>query len=194
MLPTTYDMRWTSKLICRDLKGLAARCTNRARSLLLSTSGAPDHAVRKATDTPPRTLTPQSEVDNEPPIDIEDFDDAKSQCTVPSFSPGTVADSNSTLPTEISQNSLEGPATLCSLLNQKLKDLYTSRERDLPHTERWTFRGAWLMLHVATQYCASNPAHDNFNPGPSHSNETALLLEILRGCISYLNCQLLTLG
>lgn len=192
MLPTPYDMRWTSKLICRDLEGLATRCTNRVRSLLSSTSGAPNHAVRKATDTTPRALTTQSEVDNEPPIDIEDIDGSISPYTVPSSSPGTVADSNLTMPTEVSQNSIEGPVTLYSLLSQKLKDLYASGERDLPHIERWTFRGAWLMLHMATQCCASNPAHDILNPSSLHSNETALLLEVLRGCISYLDCQLLT--
>lgn len=105
-------MRWTSKLVCRDLKGLAARCTNRVRIILSSTSGVPDQAVHKVTDTQSCALILQSEVYNESPIDMEDFYDLRFPCTLPSFSPSTTADSNSTLTNEVSQKSLEVPRHL----------------------------------------------------------------------------------
>jgi hypothetical protein len=192
MLPTPYDMRWTSKIICRDLKGLTARFTNKVRSLLSSTSGVPDHTVRTEYKDTSAYVPPQKdEVGIEPPIGAGAIPDTTYPCAVPSSLSCTVSDSNSTLPTEVSHASLEGPVTLYSLLSQKLKDLYASRERDLPHMERWIFRSAWLVLHVTTQYCASNRTLDVLNPGSSHSNETALLLEVLGRCICSSSCQLL---
>lgn len=192
MLPTPYDMRWTSRLICRDLKGLAARCTNRVRNLLSNTSGTLNTLRIEHKDTIMCALPQFNEDDFKPSVDAEAITDTTTPCTVPLSLSGTVADSNSTLPTEISQASPECPVTLYRLLSQKLECLYSSRERDLPHIERWVFRGAWLILHMATQYCASNPTHDVLNPGASRSNETALLLEILRKYFSFSECQLLT--
>lgn len=144
-------------------------------------------------DTPACAPPHRNEVSIEPLIDTEAILDATTLFTVPLSTSGTVSHSNSTLPTEVSQTSQEGPVTLYSLLSQKLKDLCASRGRDLPHIERWIFRGAWLTLHMAIQHCASNPTHDVLNPGSSRSNETALLLEVLRKCNPCLSFQPLTL-
>jgi hypothetical protein len=120
-------MRWASELICRDLKGLAARCTNRVRSLLSNNPSAPDLTVRTGNeDTPAYALPPQGEVGFDPPIEAEAILGPAALSAVPSFSSGTVSDSNPTLPTEVSHASLEDFVTLHSLLSQKLKDLYDS--------------------------------------------------------------------
>ena len=185
-------MRWTSKLICRDLKRLAAKCTNRFRSLLSNTTDAPDHIVRTGNEDTPYATPPHTEVGIDPPIDAVALPDTSHLRAVSSSSSSTSSDSDSTLPTEVSRASLKGPVKLYSFLSQKLKDLYASRERDLPHMERWVFRGAWLILHMATQYCASNPAHDVLNSGSSCSNVTALLLEVIRRFLSFSTYQLLT--
>lgn len=134
-------MRWACKLVCRDLKALASRCNNRVRGLVSNLLGEADYTVRiENEDEPACAPSERDEVDNEPRFEAE------SVHTVPSSSSRTVPDRNSTLPTEASQAILERPTTLYNLLSQNLKDLYASRERDLPHGERWIFRGAWLIF------------------------------------------------
>ncbi|KAF1345643.1 hypothetical protein EJ07DRAFT_145239, partial [Lizonia empirigonia] len=70
--------------------------------------------------------------------------------------------------------------TLYSLLTTRLKALYTSRDHDMPLEKRWEFRGAWLLLDMATQCCLSNPSFEILRGGNSVLNESALLLEVLR--------------
>ncbi|KAF2622986.1 hypothetical protein BU25DRAFT_351121, partial [Macroventuria anomochaeta] len=70
--------------------------------------------------------------------------------------------------------------TSYGLLRNKLKELYTSRERDLPLNERWVFRGAWLLLNIATQYYASNPSYEILRGESLRTSEAPLLLEMPR--------------
>ncbi|KAF3037970.1 hypothetical protein E8E12_006964 [Didymella heteroderae] len=192
MGPLPYSIRWTAKLICRDLKGLAASCTSKAHRILSSTSGASDRTVsNEREDTFACAPSHRNEVENEPLIDAEGLRDGTSPCTASSPSSGTESNSPSTLPINVSEAGREACVILYCLLSQKLKDLYASRERDLSLVERWTFRGACL-LHTATQYCASNLTYGILNPGSSSLNETALLLEILRRYISFSKGQWLT--
>jgi hypothetical protein len=194
MVPTPYDMRWTSRLVYRDLRNLAAGCTNRLRGIISSFRGTSDPIVNvRHTDKigPVPNSNTRHEVE-QAPIDAGTLRDTTPQDFAPSSSCSSASVSMSTLPTEVSHMSLEDPNTLYSLLGSKLKDLYAHRERRLPLDERWIFRGAWLLLHMATQCCASNPTHDILKPGSSSSNETALLLEVLRKYTSLRECQPLT--
>lgn len=195
MVPTPYDMRWTSRLIYRDLKGIAASCTKKVRSLLSSTPSASKPAVKiHNPHTLPCAPIQQHEVENEnePPVDAGVIHKASTPGMAPSPLSETVSPNNSTLLTEVSQTSLGVPITLYSILSKNLRYLYASRERDQPLVERWTFRGAWLLLHMATQYCTSNPSHDILTPGSSSVNETTLLLELLRMYTSLFERCLLT--
>lgn len=87
--------------------------------------------------------------------------------------------------------SLEASSTLYGLLSNKLKELYTSRKRDLSLQERWIFRGAWLVLNLATQFCASNSSHAVFKGSSSSISEAALLLEVVPKSISDVEQQVL---
>lgn len=56
--------------------------------------------------------------------------------------------------------------------------MWASRDRNVSNKDRWQFLGSWLVLCMALQACASNPAYDIFD-GPK-TDETALLLELLK--------------
>lgn len=190
MVPAPYSVRWTSKLIRRDLKAIAANYTSKVRGIF---SRSTDAAVAIPRDD----FEDASLLDTERVHDVASVSsptrcasveftsmsisstDAALASSASSFS-STTADSDANACTEETDACLNDPTTLYSLLSTKLKDLYASRERDLPLSERWLFRGAWLILHMATQQCASNPSHNISKPGSSFVNETALLLEVLR--------------
>lgn len=179
MVPTPYGVRWTAKLIRRDLKGIATDCTNKVRSFFSHTT---DTAVAISHD--------QIEVGF--PVDAAHPHDVAPVSPEPSATSITTTDSELEAPREATNSSLYDPTTLYGLLSTKLKELYASRQRDLPLNERWLFRGAWLILHMATQYCASNPNHDILKANSSCVNETPLLLEVLRKSTSRQGRQLLT--
>lgn len=166
MVPSPYGVRWTSRLIYRDLRGIATEFANKARSLFLRTA---DAAVAVS----------QDHVEYEPPIDTESRH-AVAPLSSEHSTTFTTADSYAIAATDATERSLEESITLYDLLNTKLKELYASRERDLPLNERWIFRGAWLILNMATQCCASNPSYDILNAGSSSTDESALLLAVLR--------------
>ncbi|KAJ4990991.1 hypothetical protein SVAN01_03562 [Stagonosporopsis vannaccii] len=191
MVPAPYNVRWTAQLIRRDLKAIAADFTSRVRNVFL----------RKADVA---ASISQDEVEDGLPIDTKDSLDIASTSTAftttaptssapASFTPAnsatsflsTAADSDANAPTEVANSSLDSSTTLYGLLSTKLKDLYASRHRELPLNERWLFRGAWLILDMATQHCASNPSHDDISePGSSRLSETALVLGVLQHSVA----------
>ncbi|KAF1355934.1 hypothetical protein EJ07DRAFT_130412 [Lizonia empirigonia] len=163
--PLAYSVRWTSKLIRRDIRSLAIKCTSGVRSFF---------------SAPTNVLTPQAHVEFEPYIYNEELhDDSIASSSNSLHSP---ADNNSdvTASTQITDGILEPSGTLYSLLTTRLKALYTSRDHDMPLEKRWEFRGAWLLLDMATQCCLSNPSFEILRGGNSVLNESALLLEVLR--------------
>lgn len=169
MTPTPYSVRWTSKLICRDIKSVAARCTRKARGLF-------SRAV--ATDASVSTFdTVQAEFDL-PMESITSFDDAHATQECSPAVPFTLGNCDSATPS-VSEQGQKTSNTLYHLLTANLKESYSLRDRDLPMSERWAFRGAWLLLHMATQFCSSNPSYMICSNIPS-PDEATLLLEVLR--------------
>jgi hypothetical protein len=158
-------MRWTSKLIRRDIIGLAAEYTGRLKDLLRSPAGMSAPTVHILIDI-------ETMVKSE---NLRDITSTSSELSLNSFA---ADDCVSTAPTEVMGQ--EVPSTLYGLLSIKLKKLYASRVRDTPLEERWRFRGSWLLLDMATQYCASNPIYDIHRDGQPVPSEAALLLEVLR--------------
>ncbi|KAF9692134.1 hypothetical protein EKO04_009850 [Ascochyta lentis] len=166
-----YSIRWTSRLIRRDIKVLAAGCTSKVRNLFSRSANA-------------STSTPHVRVEIERPIDTIDLQEATFTSSEPSFFGSSAEDTESTAPTQVTEATPEASNTLYELLDTRLKDLYASRDRDVSLEDRWLFRGAWLLLHMATQYCASNPSYYILGGGTSGISEATLLLEILQYSVS----------
>lgn len=253
MVPTPYDMRFTAKLIRRDIKNIAAKCTKKARKLfsrgnatnasvalsdyqlfqnrlhmLDDSYTSTDNALTSQdywsavsfivgecdTDTQPQgsdqvqdtsdasrdDASSNQEYSSAVSFIIDDCDpatqpqvpgqaqdisnvsrnDASSDQDYSSAVSFTIDDSNPVTSPEVSSQTQEACNTLYYLLTTRLKSSYALRGRDLPLSQRWAFRGAWLLLHLATQFCASNPSYDICRDGTTNQDETALLLEVLR--------------
>lgn len=190
MVPTPYGVRWTSKLIYRDLKSIAAECTKKVRALAGATILVPHECAQNEVSADleagcesiharsglPSTITTANNDSNAPMEAHEiNLDNPTTTHTVPS--------TDSSAATKAVELAQEDTTTLYSLLSTKLTELYATRERDMPTKERWMFRGAWLLLHMATQYCASNPSYNILKDGSPHVDETVLLLEVIRKLI-----------
>lgn len=170
MVPSPYSVRWTSKLIYRDFKGLAANCTSKLKSLFSTYTNAPAPGSH-------------THIEIEPPIESEALHDISWPSSVHSFDSSADDDSSLIVPadgTQRSADNLDTVDTLYGLLTTKLKMLYASRERYAPLEERWKFRGAWLLLDMATQCCASNPSFSISRGEHSAADEASLLLQVLR--------------
>ncbi|KAJ8112008.1 hypothetical protein OPT61_g5522 [Boeremia exigua] len=190
MVPAPYSVRWTSKLICRDLKNIAANCTSKVKKLFSSSS----------------TPCDQIKANDELVDAVNLHDDASTNASISASTNASFISHYSTTPTEVSRATPEVssttpevsnatpavssatpevssatpvPGSIYGLLSTKLAGLYACRVRNQPLNERWTFRGAWLILHLATQYCASNPSYDILEAGSSKVSETALVSKIL---------------
>jgi hypothetical protein len=127
MLLSVYSVRWMTKLIRRDIRGLAIDCTNEIQGLFSNNAS---------------TSTSHFQVEIEFPIDAEDLHGATSGSTTPYLASSTADDSDSIAPTKITKVTLEASNnTLYALHNNKLKELYASRDRAAPREERWIFQG-----------------------------------------------------
>ena len=185
MVPTPYNVRWTAKLIRRDLKGIAAKCTSKVRGLFKRTPvDASDLSfdvnqanADPATDSESIFYSARvSQADTDAVTDGESvFYDAFETLDRPSLiGPGTNGN-HTIVPTEGRDDISEAFVTQYQFLTATLKDLFASRERDLPCKERWLFRGSWLLLNLAIQYCASNPIFEIWKDSPSEVENAASL-------------------
>ncbi|KAF1851576.1 uncharacterized protein K460DRAFT_401590 [Cucurbitaria berberidis CBS 394.84] len=178
--PLPYDVRWTSKLIRRDIKDLKSKCVAKFKNMFTKAAKAsiPSH--------------PQDEKFEAAAGECESFERVAER-SIPetastefprSDSTNLRSSTATTAPTELTEepetNSQKGFTTLYELLETKLKELYTSRERDLPDEERWKFRGSCLLLHMAIQACPSNDSYNIFREGKSAPDESKMLLELLQ--------------
>ncbi|KAF3002416.1 hypothetical protein E8E13_003313 [Curvularia kusanoi] len=158
MVPKPYNIRWTAKLIRRDLKAIAAKCISKIQHMMSHTTTT----ATATSDLPSSTsmLDDVSEGLHGSSIIAHSIDDNDS--TTRSESAGMVAagvtDTGAVDAEAIDLTAVS--STFYAFLTASLKDLYASRDRDLPLPQRWVFRGAWLLLHLATQYCSSNPSYD----------------------------------
>jgi hypothetical protein len=141
MLPPSrppFDPKWATALLCRDIKALKSKYIRKLKTSL----------SRKSTKT--------SSLNYQQPIPVE--------IPVPETHQHTVRDESehSQMLPEVSQHTMseEAPSTEYELLDAKLKVLYASRDRDMTHTQRWQFRGAWLVLYMAIQACPSSSSYD----------------------------------
>ncbi|KAJ4366304.1 hypothetical protein N0V83_007940 [Neocucurbitaria cava] len=145
--PLGYDVKWTSKLIRRDVKNLKTKYLSKLKNKFTKAAkaSAPPHAPEEV-DTvvvEPESLQRVAKPSTE----------AQSQVDF---------------------------TTSYELLETKLKELYASRDRDMPGEERWKYRGSWLLLHMAIQACPSNDSYNVFREGAAAPEDSSMLLELLR--------------
>ncbi|KAI4604892.1 hypothetical protein J4E83_010940 [Alternaria metachromatica] len=161
-----YDVRWTSKLLRRDVRNLRAKYTIRSKHQggrvdAATSSSAHQQAYTKNVSQLPRGV----------------------QCSKPS-SQRAGQDSVYSRPPQDSprtpQTSRENcPGTLYDLLESRLRATYASRDRDMSHEDRWRFRGSWLVLHRAIQGCRSEKSDDASSVGTDEASENTMLLDML---------------
>ena len=178
MVPTPYDVRWTIKLIRRDLKVIAARCSSRVRDRFKRTSADTSDPTSHVTQAHTDAVNDRESV----------FYDASESHDLPSLV-GPDTDGNKLI---VAEDGSEGISEVFissyEFLTASHKTLFASRERDLLCKERWLFRGAWLLLHQAIQYHESNPIYKIWKDGPSEVEETGAFQPILRKYAHALNC------
>ena len=190
MVPTPYNVRWTAKLIRRDLKGIAARCTSKVRGLFKRTSVDTSDlsSCVNLANADPVTDSESifysacvSQANTDAVTDGESvFYDAFETLDRPSLI-GPETDGNDSIVHKEGRDDIaEVFVTQYQLLTATHKDLFASRKRDLPYKERWLFRGSWLLLHQAIQYCASNPIYKIWKDSPSEVEDAAALEPALR--------------
>jgi hypothetical protein len=190
MVPTPYNVRWTAKLIRRDLKGIATRCTSKVRGLFKRTpvdTSDLSSFVNQADEDP---ITDSESVfysarftqsDTDAVTDGESvFYDAFETIDRPSLVGPDAEGNDSIIPTQGRDDISEVFVNQYEVLTATHKDLFASRERDLPCKERWRFRGSWLLLHQAIQFCASNPIFEIWKDSPSEVEVAAALEPIPR--------------
>jgi hypothetical protein len=178
MVPTPYNVRWTAKLIRRDLKGIAAKCTSKVRGLFkrtpVDTSDLSSHVTQADTDA----VTDGESV----------FYDAFETLDRSSLIGPDTDGNDSIVPTEGRDNISEVFVIQYQFLTAIHKDLFASLKRDLLCKERWLFRGSWLLLHQAIQYCASNPIYEIWKDSTSEVEDAAALEPVPRKYAQALNC------
>ncbi|KAI4916127.1 hypothetical protein J4E90_004573 [Alternaria incomplexa] len=161
-----YDIRWTAKLLRRDVRNLRAKYTIRSKQQgrpvdLATSSSAHQQACIKNV-----SQLPQGFQCSEPSSQHAGQDSVYSK--PPQDSPRTL------------QTSRENcPSTLYDLLESRLRATYASRDRDMPHEDRWRFRGSWLVLHRAIQGCRSDKGDNASSVGTDGASESTMLLDML---------------
>ena len=161
-----YDVRWTAKLLRRDVRNLRARYTTRSKQQgrpddLATSSSAHQQACTKNVSQLPQGI----------------------QCSKPS-SQHAGQDSVYSKPPQDSPrtshiSSEERPGTLYGLLENRLRATYASRDRDMSHEDRWRFRGSWLVLHRAIQGCRPDKSDDASSVSTDKASENTMLLNML---------------
>ena len=156
LLPVSYNLGWTAKLLRRDLRVLRMKLTTR-----LKLKSKPGEAAKDTSE--PKNL----HYVNRLPMDV-------SEATAYSSPQGDVLDD------EPETDSEKCNDTLYELLEGRLRATYASRNRDVSHQDRWRFRGSWLLLYKAIQTCASNDGCDILRACAHDTNEKRLLLETVQ--------------
>ncbi|KAL1795387.1 hypothetical protein ACET3X_007203 [Alternaria dauci] len=151
-----YDIRWTAKLLHRDVRVLQTKLTTKLKRKFKPSDAARCISVPESlqnTDQPPHHF---------------------SEGTVYSSSPEDVSGHDSETSSEKCHD------TLYELLESRLRATYASRNRDVSHEDRWRFRGSWLLLYKAIQTCPSNDSYDVLCPCAHDADEQKLMLEMMR--------------
>lgn len=190
MVPTPYNVRWTAKLIRRDIKIIAARYTSKVRDLFKRTSVDTSDLNYHVTQADIDTVTAGESVLYNSRVTQADTDQAtdresvfyKASESLNRPSPdGPDTDGNDLItPTEGPASTSKVFTTPYQFLTASHKELFASRERGLLCKERWLFRGSWLLLHQAIQYHDSNPIYEIWKDSASEVEDAAALEPFLR--------------
>lgn len=158
--PVPYDLRWTAKLLRRDVRTLKKKAITKLKASFPPTSSKPSATFRSTTNSVKvKPIIPQC-VQSTPLVPQNEV-------------------RNSRAPHAASSDIFVKHAeTLYELLEGHLKTTWASRDRDVCHKNHWLFRGAWLVLWMALQACPSNTSYDIFED--PKADETALLLDLAR--------------
>ncbi|KAF2853612.1 hypothetical protein T440DRAFT_418868 [Plenodomus tracheiphilus IPT5] len=70
--------------------------------------------------------------------------------------------------------------TAYSIMTENLGVLMKARDSDASRRERWIFRGCWLLLHMALQYCPSNPFYETLGCGKTAAADAEVRAKILQ--------------
>ncbi|KAF1946787.1 hypothetical protein EJ02DRAFT_366196, partial [Clathrospora elynae] len=159
----SYDVSWTAMLLRRDVRELQTKYTTKLQykfAALKTTKSISPHEQSE----PEATV-----VDPRGPQYISVFSDWSSDSSVCSELPQDGA------PTTTSK----GISTLYELLDSRLKDMDTYRDRNMSDEIRWKFRGSRLLLSMAIQACPSNDSYDIFRDGTAAPDDSLMLLGML---------------
>jgi hypothetical protein len=159
----SYDIRWTMKLLRRDLRDLRIKYMTSTKHKC-----GPVEIARSP------SAYQQDQVENKPqvPEDVQ-YSGVLSECV----SEGSVY---SKAPQGSPETSSEKrPSTLYELMERRLRATYASRDRNMSHEDRWKFRGSWLLLYKAIQACPSNGSGNGFQYGAKETNDYIMLLDVL---------------
>jgi hypothetical protein len=159
----SYDIRWTMKLLRRDLRDLRIKYMTSTKHKC-----GPVEIARSP------SAYQQDQVENKPqvPEDVQ-YSGVLSECV----SEGSVY---SKAPQGSPETSSEKrPSTLYELMERRIRATYASRDRNMSHEDRWKFRGSWLLLYKAIQACPSNGSGNGFQYGAKETNDYIMLLDML---------------
>ena len=147
-----YDVRWTAKLLRRDVRNLRAKYTTRSKHQGGPVDVARSSAAHRQAYTKNVSQLPEGVQCSKPSSQYASQDSVYFK--PPQDSPRTPHISSE-----------ECPGTLYELLEGRLRATYASRDRDMSHEDRWRFRGSWLVLHRAIQGCRSDKSDDASSVG-----------------------------
>ncbi|KAI4920833.1 hypothetical protein J4E85_008948 [Alternaria conjuncta] len=161
-----YDVRWTAKLLRRDVRNFRAKYTTRSKHQGAPVDAATSSSAHQQACTKNVSQLPQGVQCSNLSSHHAGQDSVYSK--PPQNSPGTP---------QISRENC--PGTLYDLLESRLRATYDSRDRDMSHEDRWRFRGSWLVLHKAIQGCRPDESDDASSIGTNGSSESTMLLDML---------------
>lgn len=159
-----YDIRWTAKLIRRDVRDLRRKYTTRLKHTFKPDEIPEGASLHQAKETERTMEVPEGvqHIDHSSEHVSEDSIYSKALQGVPEIS------------------SEKCPSTLYELSEGRLRGTYASRDRNASHEDRWRFRGSWLLLYKVIQACPSNDSYDVLQNGARDANEKRMLLRMLQ--------------
>ncbi|KAG9187952.1 hypothetical protein G6011_01875 [Alternaria panax] len=166
--PIPYDIRWTAKLLRRDVRVLRTKLATSLKRKVNSDEVAESSSLHYKGETKrvAEVLEGVQHIDELPQYVNGGSVYSKAPEDAPEIVPEPDRDKCNGTPYEL----LEG----------RLRAVYASRDRDASHKDRWRFRGSWLLLHKAIQACPSNDSWGTSLSGTRDDIEKRMLLEMLQ--------------
>ncbi|KAG9383011.1 hypothetical protein A1F94_006932 [Pyrenophora tritici-repentis] len=168
--PPQCTVPWTMTLLRRDIRNLRTKSTAKLKNTFAFSRTATDASMHPEVESDSTTAIPGGR---------QDCSEVTETASEGSVSTKPVQDSHSVA--EVGAK--KGGNALYELLQNKLKASYASRVLKASHEARWSFRGSWLLLYMATQACPSNDSYNIFRGDQGPPDESQMLLDLLQQSI-----------